>query len=102
MVFSAFICQFLKDQYGQDARQNLEKVLIAKGHNAFKNDEQSYLKIVEDMDRMFGLEFNPSSSVVGAVMSQEIIKLITKKDHPNHGFFIYDSINQTMTVEKPH
>ena len=39
MVFSAFISQFMKDQYGLDAKQSLEKVLIAKGHNAFKNDE---------------------------------------------------------------
>jgi len=37
------------------------------------------------------IEFNPTASVVSAIMSQEIIKVITMKDHPAHGFFIYDS-----------
>ena len=105
MLLSAFICQYLKEYHDSkdfnEAKQDLEKILIAKGHNAFKPDQASFNKIVSDVDRMFSLEFNPSSSVIGAVMSQEIIKVITKRDHPNHGLFIYDSANQTMTIEKP-
>jgi len=51
-------------------------------------------------DKMFKLEFNPSASVIGSVISQEILKVITLKDHPNHGLFIYDSVNQAFTIEQ--
>ena len=40
------------------------------------------------------IEFNPSSGVIGSITSQEIIKVITKKDFPEHGFFVYDSDSQ--------
>ena len=97
MLLSAFTCQYLKEaEVSHDfglAKQSLEKMLLDKGHNAFKPDQAAFDQIVEDVDRTFGLEFNPSSSVIGAVMSQEIIKVITKRDHPNHGLFIYDSVN---------
>ena len=73
MLFSAFICQYLKEANASNdfkvPKQDLEKVLLAKGHNAFKPDLAAYEKILEEIDRMFTLEFNPSSSVIGAVMS---------------------------------
>jgi len=40
------------------------------------------------------VEFNPSSGVIGSITSQEIIKVITKKDFPEHGFFVFDSDSQ--------
>ena len=45
------------------------------------------------------LEFNPAAGVIGSITSQEIIKVITKKDFPQHGFFMFDSESQQMTIE---
>lgn len=44
------------------------------------------------------MEFNPSASVVGSIASQEIIKCITVKDMPEHGFYLYDSDTQEMII----
>lgn len=46
------------------------------------------------------IEFNPTSGVISAITSQEIIKVITRKDFPEHGFFIYDADTQQMVIEK--
>ena len=46
------------------------------------------------------VEFNPCSSLIGAITSQEIIKVITKKDFPEHGFYLYDTNSQKIVIEK--
>lgn len=73
MLLSAFTCQYLKEADSSNdfkaSMHNLEKVLLAKGHNAFKPDQAAYEQIAEDVDKTFALEFNPSSSVIGAAMS---------------------------------
>jgi hypothetical protein len=48
----------------------------------------------------FNLEFNPSSSAIGAIVSQEVVKVITQRDHPGHGFFVYDSVTQRCVIEQ--
>lgn len=46
------------------------------------------------------LEFNPSSGAVSAITSQEIIKVITRRDFPEHGLFLFDATTQKMMIEK--
>ena len=46
------------------------------------------------------IQFNPVQSVVASIASQEILKVVTRKDAPEHGFFLYDSYDQKMDIEK--
>ena len=39
-------------------------------------------------------EFNPVASIIGSLLSQEIIKIITKEGKPIENIFTYDSIMQ--------
>lgn len=62
---------------------------MAKGHDGFSQFDDAFKKIRTDLDRMYGMEFNPTSSVLGSIISQEIIKVITEKDSPAHGMMLY-------------
>lgn len=46
------------------------------------------------------VHFNPVESVVASIASQEVLKMITAKDAPEHGFFLYDAAEQRMDIEK--
>lgn len=64
-----------------------------RGHDCFKSQQSALADIMEKVEKMWGVDFNPTSSVVSAVMSQEVIKVITLRDHPAHGLMVYDSQN---------
>lgn len=68
-------------------------MLIKKGHDGFKAQGDQFKKIADQMRDWQGLELNTSASILGAVMSQEVIKVITKRDHPCHGLVVLDSCN---------
>ena len=46
-------------------------------------------------------EFNPTNSVLGCTVSQEIQKIITRQDVPMRGLFLYDSDKQNGVVLAP-
>ena len=46
-----------------------------------------------EFDRQYGIEFNPTAGVVSSVLSQEVIKVVTMRDHPASGLMLYDSVN---------
>jgi len=52
------------------------------------------LSIKDKLSTTFNLDFNPTASVIGAIVSQEIVKVITQKDFPSHGLAIYDSLTE--------
>lgn len=64
-----------------------------KQHSSKLLECPEYKTTVEQTSEWFSLhlEFNPTASVIGSVASQEIIKVITRKDFPAHGLFLYDS-----------
>lgn len=66
------------------------------------SDSEALKSQVAQFDRCFTsqLEFNPSSGAVSAITSQEIIKVITRRDFPEHGLFLFDANTQKMMIEK--
>ena len=47
----------------------------------------------------FGVDYCPVYSVIGSVLSQEIIKIIGGKEEPTLNWFCYDSQDGYGTVE---
>ena len=101
MLFSCLIGQFLKETDSESSPLERTKGLLqSKGHDGFTPVDEAFTRIWNYLDRMFNLEFNPTSSVIGSVISQEIIKVITQRDSPAHGFMIYNSDDQSFVIEK--
>lgn len=58
--------------------------------------------INEDGDKMLELlfsELSPVAAIVGGVLSQEIIKVISNKDAPHNNFFLYNPMESCGVVE---
>ena len=56
----------------------------------------------EDGDKMLHLlfsELSPVAAIVGGVLAQEIIKVISNKDAPHNNFFLYNPIESCGVVE---
>lgn len=57
----------------------------------------------EDGDKMLELlfsELSPVAAIVGGVLAQEIIKVISNKDAPHNNFFLYNPMESCGVVEK--
>jgi len=57
----------------------------------------------EDGDQMLTLlfsELSPVAAIVGGVLAQEIIKVISNKDAPHNNFFLYNPMESCGVVEK--
>jgi len=55
-----------------------------------------------DADKMFPLlfsELSPVAAIVGGVLAQEIIKVISNKDAPHNNFFLYNPMESCGVVE---
>lgn len=65
-------------------------------------ESQSFKEVSAKFEQCFKrrVQFNPASGVIGAMASQEIIKVITRKDMPTHGLFLYDANSQKIVIEK--
>jgi hypothetical protein len=76
------------------------EMIEKKGVNSQSiKDSEEFKDIFKRINETFNLEFNPSASVIASIVSQEIIKVITLKDFPGHGMFVYSSITQNCTME---
>ena len=93
MVMSALIAQVLKEKGEESSITQLTNLLKEKGHDGFQQQVETFNKIYSDFERMFKLEFNPTSSVIGSVISQEIIKVITLRDSPAYGLMLYNAFD---------
>ena len=62
-------------------------------------ENADFKDIQQRMSSTFNLDFNPTASVIGAIVSQEIVKVITQKDFPSHGLAIYDSLTERCQFE---
>lgn len=65
----------------------------AKGLSTAIVENSEFIDIANKFEKTYNLDFNPTSSVIGAIVSQEIVKAITKRDFPCHGLAVYDSIS---------
>jgi len=100
MIHSAILGKIMQEFDSKNNIDNLKALLVSKDHDGFSQADEAFTKIVSDLDRMYGLEFNPTSSVLGSILSQEIIKVITEKDSPAHGMMLYWAEEQLFIIDK--
>ncbi len=100
MIHSAIIGKIMQESDPKNDLSHLKALLVSKGHDGFSQVDEAFKKIVKDLDSMYGLEFNPTSSVLGSILSQEIIKVITEKDSPAHGMMLYWAEEEQFIIDK--
>lgn len=74
-------------------RDRVAQLVKAKGLPPALIENSEFIDITDKFEKTYNLDFNPTSSVIGAIVSQEIVKAITKRDFPCHGLAVYDSIS---------
>ena len=100
LILFSILAQYLKENNAQeDYKLAIEKLAQDKKLPSSFCESKEFKDYFEQIDRCFNLDFNPTSSVIGALVSQEIVKVITKKDNPGAGLFIYDTQSQTCCLE---
>jgi hypothetical protein len=72
----------------------VEDLLKAKDLPAALLQTPDFIDVLGRLDSTYKVDFNPTSSVLGALVSQEVVKLVTQRDFPSHGLAVYDSISQ--------
>jgi hypothetical protein len=72
----------------------VEDLLKAKDLPAALLQTPDFIDVLGRLDSTSKVDFNPTSSVLGAIVSQEVVKLVTQRDFPSHGLAVYDSISQ--------
>jgi hypothetical protein len=96
-----FLTLAVANRYLQESghEANLESLIKAKGLPENLGDNFEFKNIVEKFNAGFNLDFNPTASVIGAIVSQEIVKVITQRDFPSHGLAVYDSLTEKCQFE---
>lgn len=97
-LLSAILSKYTQEESSQGNLQSLVTA-FAESKGLPSSFSESAKKIVGEFDRAFNLDFNPTSSVIGAIVSQEIVKVITQRDFPSHGIAVYDSSTQRCQFE---
>ncbi|CDW91106.1 family protein [Stylonychia lemnae] len=75
------------------------QILIEKGVGSKIIKSQEFRETYDRVQKCFNVEFSPSCSLIGAIVSQEIVKVITQRDHPGYGMYVYDSVTQQCTQQ---
>jgi hypothetical protein len=80
-------------------QDTLERIITKKGlpHALLENPD--FAEVISSFSRTYCLDFNPTSSVLGAIVSQEIVKVVTQRDFPSHGLAVYDAVTQRCVFE---
>ena len=96
-----FITLLLAHRYLQESGIDitLSQFIKTKGLPDSVISNPDFKDIEDKLASTYNLDFNPTASVIGAIVSQEIVKVITQKDFPSHGFAIYDSITERCQFE---
>jgi len=79
---------YVKDK---SSNQGIEKIMENKEFISYLN------KIIKNFRR----DFNPVCSALAGILSQEIIKLITKSEEVQNGFYVYDAEKQSGLFFNP-
>ena len=56
-------------------------------------------KIPDEILPMLFAELSPVAAIVGGVLGQEVIKVISNKDAPHNNFFLYNPLDSSGIVE---
>ena len=56
-------------------------------------------KMSKDLPPMLFSELSPVAAIVGGILAQEIIKVISNKDEPHKNFFLYNPLESAGIVE---
>ena len=56
-------------------------------------------KLPEDLNELLFSEVSPVSAIVGGVLAQEIIKVISNKEEPHRNFFFFNPLESAGVVE---
>jgi len=56
-------------------------------------------KMSKDLPPMLFTELSPVAAIVGGILAQEIIKVISNKDEPHRNFFLYNPLESAGIVE---
>ena len=56
-------------------------------------------KIPEEILPMLFSELSPVAAIIGGVLGQEVIKVISNKDAPHNNFFLYNPLESCGVVE---
>ena len=100
MLHSALLGKIMQERDPASGLDQLKSLLVSKGHDGFNSVNARFTKMCEELDRTYGVDFNPTSSVLGSILSQEIIKVITERDSPAHGMMLYGADEQQFILEK--
>jgi len=71
----------------------------AKGLPESLLENSDFKDIFSSFNRSFKVDFNPTASVIGAIVSQEVVKAVTQRDFPSHGLAVYDSMTERCLFE---
>lgn len=92
----------LTDRKVSDFNDYLEKIksiISSCGLPEGIMENSDFKEIAQRFFETYRVDFNPSASVIGAIVSQEIVKVITQRDFPSHGLAVYDSITERCIFE---
>ena len=94
-----FASLFIHEKEGGELSEIISKLVKAKGLPESLLENSDFKDIFDRFQRSFSLNFNPTASVIGAIVSQEVVKAVTQRDYPSHGLAVYDSITERCLFE---
>jgi hypothetical protein len=83
----------------QDYLDKIKEIITQNNLPETILENEDFRYIVQRFFETYKIDFNPSGSVIGAIVSQEIVKVITQRDFPSHGLAVYDSITERCIFE---
>lgn len=83
-----------------NAKTNPSRALDVTALSPDPNTQENLIKALGEAERASGGELHNISSVVGGMVAQEAIKLLTRQYVPVDGTFVFDGIKSKSTVFK--
>merc|ERR1712241_1020307 len=82
-----------------DMRENDMKLLTSLRDSIISKFGLPDKKIPDEILPMLFAELSPVAAIVGGVLGQEVIKVISNKDAPHNNFFLYNPLESSGIVE---
>ena len=101
-IASLYLSELNEDDLIMSNQAYLDKIKDIITQNGLPEtilENEDFKDILQRFFETYKIDFNPSASVIGAIVSQEIVKVITQRDLPSHGLAVYDSITERCIFE---
>ncbi len=60
------------------------------------------VSVCRSINSQWGCDFSPVAAILGGMLGQELVKVISKKDEPIHNFFVFNGADsQGVIVAMP-